>query len=191
MGPGGCCGYTSQTGLEDVAIAANNLVDGTAKIGAGSDGTNGLTQIGWDCIIIPGAFMSIQRSTIDGTIKTTQTTANIQQVLSESPTTDVINAGSGPQICGNNKGIGSGIVNLKAGMHNDKANSLLSALGIIANYSVCTRSTPFIMEFMSDDLEGLGGNDGTTNAGISECSKSGGCSGHNKGFKITHEQLTC
>jgi len=189
--PGGCCGYTTQGGLEDVATPANNVADGTGKAGDGSSSTVGLTQIGWDCIIIPGAFMSIQRTAIDGAVKTTQTTANIQQVLSESPTTDVINAGSGPQICGNNKGIGAGILNTKLGLMHDKTNALLSGAGIIANYSVCTRSTPFIMEFMSDDLEGLGGNNGGTNAGISECSKAGGCSGHNKGFHITHEQLTC
>ena len=43
------------------------------------------------------------------------------------------------------------------------------------------------MEFMSDDLEGLGGNTGGTNAGISEQTKNT----LNTGFDITFTQLTC
>lgn len=44
-----------------------------------------------------------------------------------------------------------------------------------------------MMEWMSDDLEGLGGNNGGTNAGISEQTQTA----INLGFDITFAQLTC
>ena len=44
-----------------------------------------------------------------------------------------------------------------------------------------------MMEFMSDDLEGLGGDIGTANAGNSEQHQAA----RNTGFDITFAQLTC
>ena len=45
-----------------------------------------------------------------------------------------------------------------------------------------------MMEFMSDDLEGLGG---VINIDIGETGVGGAISGANKGFSITHSQLSC
>merc|ERR1719414_12117 len=69
--PGGCCGYSSQQSLEDVETAAK-LVDGIAHAGAANDGTSGLTQLGFDCIVIPGAFTN---TVADSTVIVAQTAA--------------------------------------------------------------------------------------------------------------------
>jgi len=180
--PGGCCGYSSQIAYEDVATAGNSVLEGTAKGGDAADLLNGLTQFGWDCIIIPGAFTN---TVANSGVITTQTTAGLtNRVTSDAA---LLTAGQGPQICGNNAGIGAGVASLKE-MSYDKTNALaVSKGGQDTSTTVCTRQTPFMMEFMSDDLEGLGGNTGGTNAGISEQTKNT----LNTGFDITFTQLTC
>jgi len=184
---GGCCGYRSMAGMEDVTIAANNLAEGAAKAGTGAgDGVEKLTQYGWDCIIIPGAYTSTAITT--GPVITAQTAANLQQILSYTPTAAVKNVGQGPQICGNNRGIGPGIADTYTNLPNDMAEALIYSQGIINNLTVCTRSTPFMLEFMSDDLEGLGG---AANADITEQGIGSAISGGNKGFSITHVQTSC
>lgn len=176
--PGGCCGYTTQGSLE-AAAAANYLTDGNAEGGAIAAIT-GLTQTGWDCIIIPGAFLHSNF----GVQTTTQTTANIQQVLTQANTD--MNSGSGPHICGNGGGIGGGVPNINTnGWVGITANLQATMAGTAINNSVCTRSTPFILEFMSDDIDGLGG----TAAG-SEITFAGAADA-NTGFTLTHTQLSC
>jgi len=178
--PGGCCGYSSQQSLEDVETAAK-LVDGIAHAGAANDGTSGLTQLGFDCIVIPGAFTN---TVADSTVIVAQTAAGLQQRVTAAGT--LLTAGQGPQICGNNGGIGAGVEKI-ATMAATTANGLLVGQGEASSTSVCTRQVPFMMEWMSDDLEGLGGNNGGTNAGISEQTQTA----INLGFDITFAQLTC
>merc|ERR1719412_944093 len=185
---GGCCGYRSMTGMEDITISSpNNLSEGAAKAGAAAgDAVEKLTQYGWDCIVIPGAYTTTTAAT--GTVQATQSAANLQQILSFTPTAAVRNQGQGPQICGNNKGIGPGLADLYTHLPNDMAEALVYSQGIITNLTVCTRSTPFMLEFMSDDLEGLGG---AANADIPEQGIGSLISGGNKGFHITHVQTSC
>jgi len=180
---GGCCGYRTQTGMEAVATAANNLAEGVAKALTGNaDAVEGTTMYGWDCIVIPGAYTTTTATT--GTVQTTQSATNLQQILSFTPTAAVRNVGQGPQICGNNKGIGAGIADGYTHLPNDAAEGLIYSLGRQDNLTVCTRSTPFMLEFMSDDLEGLGG---ATIASIGEQR----FTNSNSGFQITHTQMSC
>jgi len=181
---GGCCGYRTQAGLSAVGTAANDDTDGLGVAGNGQDALEGTSQFGWECIIIPGAFTTSNA----GAVIAAPTTAAKQQLLSNTPTANTMNVGQGPQICGNNKGIGAGIANTQTGQEHDAAEGLLLLVGSTSNTSVCTRSTPFMMEFMSDDLEGLGG---AANANIGETGVGGAVSGANKGFSITHAQLAC
>jgi len=189
--PAGCCGYASQAGLIDVqhAIVADNkdIQDGYAILGDPGTGgvTTGVTQFGWDCVIIPGAYIP---TTAAFAAIASPTTAQVTQVMNASPTAATIPIPAGPQICGNSKGIGAGVAIRSTGQIHDKTNALLVMEGVNANLSICTRQTPFIMEWMSDDLEGLGGNDGTTNAGNSELHTPATTS---QGFSITLNQLAC
>jgi hypothetical protein len=184
---GGCCGYRSQSGLSDVGIALNNLYEGAAVGGSSTaDDAEKTTQYGWDCIIIPGAF--ITTTVTNGAVEATQTTANMQQILTASPTAARRNVGQGPQICGNNKGIGPGVDDTYLRVPTDVAEGKTILVGYTVNKTICTRSTPFILEFMSDDLEGLGG---ANTADISEPNTGSLISGGNKGFHLTHVQLAC
>jgi len=178
--PGGCCGYSSQQAYEDVTDAAKN-VDGIAHAGAANDATSGLTQFGWDCIIIPGAFTN---TVADSQVIAAQTAAGLQQQVTAAGT--LLTAGQGPQICGNGAGIGAGVDKL-ASLASTMALGVLVSQGEATSTSVCTRQVPFMMEFMSDDLEGLGGDIGTANAGNSEQHQAA----RNTGFDITFAQLTC
>jgi len=186
---GGCCGYRSQAGLSDVTIAANNLLEGAAVTGAGdSDAVERMTQWGWDCIIIPGAFTTTTMSNTAAAVDTTQTDAELTQILSASPTSTVRNQGQGPQMCGNNAGIGPGVDDTLLRAPLDAAEGQAILVGSTNNLTVCTRSTPFMLEFMSDDLEGLGG---STIADITEQGIGSVISGGNKGFHITFVEKAC
>jgi len=187
--PGGCCGYGTMTPYEGMAASANAVTEGLAKTGAQADADNaGLTQFGWDCIIIPGAFAYVTNAQA---VIQAPTAANLVQVLGSSPAANIFPAGIGPQICGNSAGIGPGVQILDTHQGYDTNNGKILMVGLNAangNTSVCTRQTPFILEFMSDDLEGLGGNTGAANAGNSENTAN---SVTNLGFSITLNQLAC
>lgn len=174
--PGGCCGYA--TGLAAIAstMAGNTLNEGLATGAIGH-------QIGFDCIIIPGAFVPVVFAS--GNVILAQTPALIKNVLSNAGGANVnANLPSGPQICGNNAGIGAGAITIQT-MQEADANSILTAAGrpVADNISVCTRNTPFVLEFMSDDLEGLG------NGVAGEIFTA--AQGLHKGFTITHSQIGC
>jgi len=183
--PGGCCGYHTQ-GVTEGAAAVNYVTEGQAEGGALAAIT-GLSQVGWDCIIIPGAFIHSN----NGVPTTTQTAALIQTQLTQANT--AMNSGTGPQICGQGAGIGAGVADIKNDMWNAAIAADLTApeLGVDANnnLSICTRSTPFILEFMSDDIDGLGGGTAGAIAGQTEISTANRAS--NLGFSITHTQLAC
>jgi len=188
--PGGCCGYSTQTAISDnqIAILASNthIQEGLAIAGDMGNGATivGTTQFGWDCIIIPGAYVPANAIAVIAA----PTTAQVTQVMNNSPTASTAPIPSGNQICGNSKGIGPGVAILGTHGIYDKDNALNVLYGYNANVSVCTRQTPFIMEWMSDDLEGLGGNNGITNAGNSEQHVPATTS---QGFSITLNQLDC
>lgn len=167
-----CCGYLTQQAIVDVA-AANAEANGDGNAAGG--------QYGWDCVIIPGAYFLT--NTNAGVTDEAQTTALMQQVLGNSPTDAHMNVPQGPQICGTGAGIGPGTDGLAE-------NSATMALGtavaegeVTGGLSVCTRMHPFIMEFMSDDIEGQGLND---NAEFTSATQE-----YNQGFNIQHTQLDC
>lgn len=173
--PNGCCGYTTRTFMTAPEVTAN-----IAGVGHGADG-NG--QFGWDCIIIPGAFTLTNNA--DTTVDSAgQTQALMQQVIANSPTTAHMNVPQGPQICGNGAGIGPGVTKLE--MSSDKTTNGGDnvILGLAVTMSVCTRSVPFILEFMSDDIEGVG-----NTAGDSEYTSA--TQAFNQGFKLALGQLDC
>jgi len=186
--PYGCCGYSTMTSLNDIGVdTANNMVsDGNGVDGAiaGNFFDVGLTQWGWDCVVIPGAY--VQTADTFTVITATATTANLQQVLAESPTADVWPVPSSPQICGQGKGLGPGASILNTHQTHDKTNARIITLGYTSNITVCTRQTPFILEFMSDDIEGQGG---SNNAGRSEQSSTNNVA--SLGFNIAFKQLAC
>jgi len=184
--PYGCCGYSTMGSVEDITIAANNVNDGNGHDTAIAADlwAKGLTQWGWDCVVIPGAYVQ----TIDTyiVISGTATTANLQQVLAESPTADVHPLPSSPQICGQGKGLGAGVGDLDEGHAYNQANARVMSLGYTNNVTVCTRQTPFMMEFLSDDIEGQGGGN---NAGLSETNSASNVA--SLGFNIAFKQLAC
>jgi hypothetical protein len=174
---GGCCGYFTQDAITNVATAATVALNGYGNaLGA---------QFGWDCIIIPGAYFSTTAD--EGTTQTTQTTALMQQVIGIATTgaiiTGTMNAPSGPQICGTGAGIGPGVVTLSS-MTQTNAIAVLMATGQPAatGLTVCTRNVPFTLEFMSDDIEGIG----TTDTEFGTAANT-----YNQGFNIQHTQLAC
>jgi len=183
--PAGCCGYSSMALYEDLATSGNAVADGQGKAGAQADAIDaGLSQFGWDCIVIPGAYG--MANNLQAVIAA-PTAANLVQVFGSSPAANVFPTPLGPQICGNSAGIGFGVAIVDTHQGYDAANGKIMTLGSASNVSVCTRTTPFILEFMSDDLEGLGGDTGTT-AGNSENTAMATTS---LGFSITLNQLAC
>jgi len=170
---GGCCGYFTPEFLQENTVEA----DGIHLFGLGE--LNG--QYGWDCVIIPGAFVPVSDNA--GSPILIQTTAIIQQALNASPAAAVGPMPSGPQICGNGAGLGIGKADLNIMVIGDLAGD--AVLENAAINTICTRNVPFVLEFMSDDLEGLvmyaedesEGSEATQNA--------------NQGFSIDHTQLTC
>jgi hypothetical protein len=168
----GCCGYNTQQGIVAIIATANVDQNGWSNAAGG--------QFGWDCIIIPGAYFGAILD--EGDIQVAQTTALMQQVIGIAAT-PYMNVPSGPQICGT-EGIGPGVEILSQ----TTATAALGAAmdeGEIANaLTVCTRHTPFTLEFMSDDLEGVG-----IIAGDTEFNSA--THAHSQGFNILHTQLAC
>lgn len=175
--PTGCCGYGTVLGLFQPATAAD-IVERNGYAAAGT------AQFGWDCIIIPGAYSLTNAA--DLTVDTTQTTALMQQIIANTPTTIHMNVPSGPQICGQNKGIGSGVVKLSFGTQ-DNGNGANMDEGHTIASTVCTRNHPFTLEFMSDDLEGLGSTTEDSEFLVTDTT----IGTQNQGFNIGFTQLDC
>lgn len=168
---GGCCGYFTNHFANDAIVAANILTLGTWLDEGG--------QMGWDCVIIPGAFMPTTDA--NGAVDATQTTTLLSMVLGSATE---YNAPSGPQICGNGAGIGPGVAILNEGTSALAADGPIADEGYANSLSVCTRNVPFMLEFMSDDLEGIGN--------IAADSEFGSATQDwNQGFQIGVAQLDC
>lgn len=162
---GGCCGY--------MAVLSEGILSSTAAINENLfQGAEGSTQLGWDCIIIPGAFV---QGTVAGIFVTTQTAAQHQQTLLST----TIPLPVGPHFCGHGAGLGTGGTTTAITGYTDEG-----TLGTTTNISICTRRVPFTLEFLSDDLEGLG-------SSADDTEFSDGYSQGNQGFSLTHRQIDC
>jgi hypothetical protein len=147
---------------------------------------------GWDCVIIPGAFGPTNSGGIEGTPATQSTTYMTQQ----PQTHNVMPNPWPPQICGNLAGLGTGMPHSGAIENATMGHYMDTTLGVEAEsptagyignklaetLSICTRATPFILEFMSDDLEGIGGETGHTEYEQLNT---------NRGFELVSTQLAC
>jgi len=177
----GCCGYGTM-GNVDGLNSANTLTDG--------QGAAGNTQMGFDCVIIPGAFVHVADAV--GTPSAAGTAAaNLALLQATTFNNNAGNVPAPPQICGSNQGLGIGAasVSVAAGAAL-AANAALVTLGANAGpnlaQSICTRNVPFTLEFMSDDLDGMG-----STAGDAEIAQNANPNNDNRGFQIEFAQLAC
>lgn len=169
---GGCCGYydTFFASAPQTTTNIENL--GTYNAAGG--------QLGWDCVIIPGAFASTTDA--EGSVVTGNAATTVQLTM-VTATEANMNVPQGPQICGNGGGIGAGTAKLDEVM-TDIAAPVMADVGSANSSSVCTRNVPFILEFMSDDVEGLGGTADDQEFGDATQTM-------NQGFHIGIQQLDC
>jgi len=172
---GGCCGYFTMEFLGENA----DLETGVSLLGVASAAG---AQLGWDCVIIPGAFVAV--TTDAGVMVANQNSAAImQQALANHPTTEIYNNPSGPQICGNGQSLG-------VGKETDISEMIIADLAsdaILQSASpntICTRNIPFVLEFMSDDQEGLSMNAASESENVAN-------NAQNQGFSIDFKQLAC
>merc|ERR1712241_1517890 len=181
----GCCGYNTMGNVDGLFAVANSFGDG--------EGFLANTQKGFDCVIIPGAFVHVADAAGTPTAAGTAAAnlANLQAT--------VFNANAGtvpapPQICGQGAGLGIGAPSVSTAAFTSVAASAVlaananivtlgNAIGPGIAASICTRNVPFTLEFMSDDLEGLG----YGNAAVSE----NAAAATNRGFQIEFAQLAC
>lgn len=201
---GGCCGYHTQhtTG----SIGATNINSGTALAPANAGVAQAgqalaeSTMFGFDCLIIPGAFVHVA----DAEGLPTAPTPTLAQLQEDRiSTANTGNLPAPPHICGNSAGLGigaeslsraagdfEGIYNGAAGIYTAANPAVVAAPipvgtgwgGSNVNLSICTRNVPFTLEFMSDDLEGLGGLGEAENANLNAA---------NLGFTLDVTQVAC
>lgn len=170
---GGCCGYNTVIGVSQPATMAALVEENGYANAVGG-------QFGWDCVIIPGAFFGAH---IDegNSIQATQTTAHMKQAFG-LVATPYMNVPSGPQICGTGAGIGPGVAQLVQMTQTNTIAAVMDEGDTTGGLSVCTRNVPFTLEFMSDDLEGVGNAEGE----FVKADQS-----YNQGFNIQFTQLDC
>lgn len=174
----GCCGYHTMLSGGELGITAT-----TGAVADGIAAAANSSQMGFDCIIIPGAFVHV--SAAIGTVSANPTTANLQMTSLSGATG---NLPAPPQICGSNGGIGVGAANVQAAA----GGTMLAAHtfprdGVAGTFSICTRNAPFTLEFMSDDLDGLG----YKVTSESENTDNSGTGNSNRGFQLEHTQVAC
>lgn len=163
---GGCGGYATP----GCGAGTTDALLGTCGTAAAAE-----TLFGWDMVVIPGAFGPADAAIIAGNPDTAQTTADIQATLKA---TGLYPVPWPPQICGSGKGLGIGSTTLVI------AADWLDLDGIGINLTVCSRHTPFTIEFMSDDQEGQG-----ATAGDAEFADA--IQKANNGFNLKHTQIAC
>jgi len=173
--PNGCCGYLVKTTATAPAIDAA-IVERNGY-GAADNG-----QFGWDCVIIPGAY-TLTNTDAAYEVDATQDVILMQQIIANTPTANHMNVPSGPQICGGGAGIGPGVILLES-MTNADAGGAAMDEGYANSLSVCTRNVPFVLEFMSDDIEGQGST--ATDSEFTIVTQA-----YNQGFHISMGQLDC
>merc|ERR1739844_734269 len=183
-------GITGLTGAD--GNAANPV---TITVDQAGQALAGSTMMGFDCLIIPGASVHTAAGVSNlGQPNNGATTANLQEdrILAVG----VGNVPAPPQICGNNAGLGIGAATLLAAAGDFGAGTLATqntannpivrgtqAGGSNVNLSICTRNVPFTLEFLSDDLDGLG-----TTANEAEVTNAQNA---NRGFTLDVSQIAC
>merc|ERR550539_803706 len=190
-GAAGCCGYLSIPGgghLASGEIIANH--QSTSQIDTAETGTTVGLQ-GFDCIVIPGAFVPAQDEGEYGTTGTeadtgTPVATQSSTVITTYNTEDNYMTPSGPQICGQSGGIGIGQVRVSETIGIGNVGAGTPSIGTAINLTVCSRSDPFILEFLSDDIDGQGFETAEANSEIYSATQTA-----NLGFSITHTQLEC
>jgi len=170
--PTGCCGYATTINFLDPTIITQ------AGIGGNGYGGDNVNQFGWDCVIIPGAFM-LSNDAI-GAYDFIQSAAEMKKLVGDA---NHMNIPSGPQICGSGAGIGPGMESVTR-LVMDTAEGAILDEGEASHATICTRHQPFTLEFMSDDLEGQGltASHGEFNSATQAI---------NQGFNIILEQMDC
>jgi len=179
---GGCCGYGGMVGG---IFGANAAVTVRQHTGLFIAAENAFTH-GYDCVIIPGAFGPSNNGNTAGTVDTAQQASDITQTLKVS---NQFPMPWPPHICGSEGGIGIGAPDLMEAAING-ATILADVdtwtdaglLGTAINVSVCTRNSPFVLEFLSDDVDGQGGEAGNTEWQSSP---------FNRGFELVAQQIDC
>lgn len=170
-----CCGYAT--------IDGNVFGDTTALAQHNGEYAAAIGMYGFDCIVIPGAFVPADQGSAPGTPHNAQTSAQMSQLLKGSPISDNFPTPTGPQICGNGGSMGIGGVKLEGGDTSASYdNSENNQEGTAIDVTICSRIAPFVLEFLSDNIEsggvGIGEFDEATNA-------------PNQGFIIQHQQIDC
>jgi hypothetical protein len=178
--PGQCCGYLNIPAGGHLNTADEFL----KKTGLNGEDDNNIQQSGFDCIIIPGAFVAA----VDETNVGTPVASQVATVISTTGLEDNWRTPSGPQICGGGSGIGIG--------HANSVNLAIEGSGTIIQQSfletggavltICTTHEPFMLEFMSDDMEGTGSLDDAEEQVEVDSTQL-----RNRGFSITHSQVDC
>lgn len=170
--PGGCCGFDTQES------PVWNVIEGFAN--SGTTLTAASFAFGFDCIIIPGAYTVGNDGGATAEVLAAQTAAALQQHLSAN---NIFPNPAPPQICGSGGNIGVGAA---AGTPLQTAGLAVADIaGTNIEQTICTRVAPFIMEFLSDDLEGQG------SAAILDNEVTSATQASNQGFAIHHAQLDC
>lgn len=146
--PGFPCGYSCES-------------DAAGAMGAGAAG-NGCGT--YDCVIIPGAFVTAAAGVVD--VDGPNTVANIRNNLVAA-----YNNPAPPQITSNGTfGVGVADLNLLVGLP-------AAEPGIATAATVCTYHVPFMMQFKSDGYEGTGA--------------AGEHLQSNTGLNLIYETITC
>jgi len=187
----GCCGYNTMGNADGLFTNGNSFGDGEGFFA----NAVGYTQKGFDCVIIPGAFVHVADALGTPTAAGTAA-ANLANLQATVFNANAGNVPAPPQICGQGAGLGIGAPSVQSAAFTSVAgagNAVLqananivtqgNAIGPNIAASICTRNVPFTLEFMSDDLEGLG----YGNAADSE----NAAAATNRGFQIEFAQLAC
>lgn len=184
----GCCTYHT---MDSTGIAGiNNIANTDALNPTTGQGAAASTQIGFDCVIIPGAFINVADAIGTPSAAAANAAATVTALQSTVLAGNVGNLPAPPAICG--QGVGLGIGGATLGGATGVAGNTLAANAVVATQggaagpgmaaSICTRNVPFTLEFLTDDLEGLG-----ATATISENT----AAANNRGFQIAFAQLAC
>jgi len=173
-GQGSCCAYTRNKAEDRFNIAVAELPNSGGIVFA-----NSVTALGFDCVVIPGAFASGNHNSVPNEVHIAQTAAMISQFLKDSPTTNTFPTPSGPQICGNGASLGIGGANFVEAAHDGAASGYAGSTNDI---TICSRVSPYVLEFISDDFEDGGLIDGE--AFVANQAS-------NQGLNIQHTQIAC
>lgn len=174
-GMGACCAYGAM-GTDKWGAA---VADAEENFGPFADG---IAAYGFDCIVIPGAFTVGNSGGTAADVDISQTSTQLAQLLANSPTTNSFPTPQGPQICGNQNSIGAGNSALTVAAYEGTNAGTTGYSGEADDSTVCSRIAPFVLEFLSDDMEDGGSIDGEFNSAAQAPSQ---------GFIIQHNQLDC